>query len=600
MTSIGGHQPAGLQAILHLSQKLAAGQTVQARVLGQTRHGVSVSIGREVFQLNVSSSLTNVETLTLQGTRSPSPSGQQVKIIASDDRPLAKPIEAHLAAGTRTSQPDASTIVQKSEINVIANPVSPEGKVLGPGVTLQLQTSAPEAAVKLTGEKLSIMSGDKPVVESNLPHKAPAVPVRPLGSIVPPASRSATNVAHAHGSDERVGKPELTGKLPQKALPTLTSPLPASTAVGHLLATVKNSGYGAQLPGDQSRQLQPTAASPLSSDIEPISTKNVTTPIAIKSATAPPAVNRGQGVVTEARGLAPTPPRVEPQTADRRGTVTASVVGRTSTGNVVLEAAGQLLRIEQPVDLPPGTTLQVTFASGMPAGMTPTDRRVADSPATLLNRLIDLLDDIDQVGRQTEEPGHSSSTKQLPMADRHLASRFLGLLSPEAGGQSLAKVMSSSPEPEGIATPKGDQIQTLVRELGSMASESLADGWKSMTLPLGSDQSQAVSLYFRDHDLDPDDEASDEEAEQKKAQRAIFDVSFSQLGRCQIDALCQEHRFDLLVRSEKPFGPKDRQDVATLFVSALEIAGMKGEIGFHVSSFFEPVRSVSLGRELKT
>lgn len=588
MTSIGGHQQAALQATRLLSFRLAAGQPIQARVLGPTRHGVSILIGRETFQLHVPSTLANAGTLTLQGTASPSVSGQQVKIIAKDNHPLPKPVEAHLTAGVQKQQLNASTIVQKGQIKVVADPVSPEGRVLGPSVTLHVQTSSPEAATQATVEPSAVVSRDKPVAESNLPHRVPADLARPSGSSAPASHQSIANVGPDRGSKLGGGKSALPDQGGQKSVPMLTL-----TASGALLpAVAKSSVKAAQSHGDHPGQHQSTATSIFLGDDEATPTKNTT----ISSA-----LGHRPGAVTEAKSIAPTShPSELYRAAGSNGAVTASVVGRTSAGNVLLEAAGQLMRIEQPVNLPHGTTLQVTFASGLPAWMTPSDRRASENPATLLDKLIGLLDDIDRVGRQTTDPEKQPLTRQLPAPDRHLASRFLGFLSADVGGKSLPSALSSSPERGGIGIAQGDQIQSLVRELGSMASESLADGWKSLTLPLGSDQSQAVSLYFRGHDLDPDDEASDEEAEQQRAQRAVFDVSFSQLGRCQIDVLCQERRFDLLIRSEKDLGPEDRRDVAELFVSACEIAGMKGEIGFNVGNFFDPVRSCAVATELRT
>ncbi len=590
MTSIGNHQQAVLQAANLLSPKLAAGQPVHARVLGATRHGLSVLIGRETFQLDASSKLANAGTLTLQGSASPSASGQMVKIVAKDDQPLPKPVEAHLSAVARTPKSDASTIVQKSEIKVVANPVSPEGKVLGPSVTLHLQPSPFGTAPKTTGGQAATVLNNKLSAEPNSPHRAPAGPRQTSASSTPSNFQPATTAG-----DDRVpgaGRPEPAAKVLPGVAPTPTSPSTPSVAVDPLLAVAKSNVDDVQMRGDDLMKQQRSLPSKLPTEGESAS---------IKSPTVSATVNPGQGAATEVKSIPQaTHPAVLPPASDRSGPMTASVVGRTSTGNVLLEAAGQLMRIEQPVDLPSGMALQVTIAPGTSTWLTPAGRRAPENPVTLLNKLIGLLNDIDQAGRQAAYSDHPSATKQLPTPDKHLASRFLGLLPAESGGQSLSGATPSSSERGGVVAPQRDQIQALVRDIGSMASEFLADDWKSLTLPLGSDHNQAVALYFREHDLDPDDEGSGEKAEQERAERAVFDVSFSQLGRCQIDVLCQEQRFDLLIRSEKPFGSEDRQDVAALFVSACEIAGMKGEIGFKVGGFFEPERSSAVGHELRT
>ena len=206
---------------------------------------------------------------------------------------------------------------------------------------------------------------------------------------------------------------------------------------------------------------------------------------------------------------------------------------------------------------------------------------------------------IDRAGRQASSLDQPNTPRQLPTPGKHLASRYLGLLA-ASGEQTPDGETLSAAQRGGPSVIQREQVQTLVRELGGITSEPLADGWKGQTLPLGSDPAHAVSMYFRDHDLDPDDDASGNDGDHAETQRAVFDVSFSRLGRCQIDALCQRQRFDLLVRSERAFLADDQQDIAALFNAALEIAGMQGEIGFKVGSFFEPARSSTASKDVRT
>ncbi|MGI9416671.1 MAG: hypothetical protein ACR2RA_02410 [Geminicoccaceae bacterium] len=275
------------------------------------------------------------------------------------------------------------------------------------------------------------------------------------------------------------------------------------------------------------------------------------------------------------------------------------MVDRTETGKVVLNVAGQRYRIEQPIDLPTGTPLQVIPASTMlaPGGGNQGDFQNA---GLQLARLVEILDDIDRAGRQAAEANQPNRVRQLPLPDRNLASKFLGLLSAGHGASSPAGRTHSSSGQAGLAMARRDQIETLVRELGAMASEPLEESWKSVTLPLGLDTAQAVSFFFRERDFDAEGGAAEGEADHSETQRAVFDISFSRLGRCQIDALCQEGRFDLLIRSEHLLSEGDRQEIATLFASACEIAGVTGEIGFKVGGFFEPARSSAAGKDLRT
>ena len=278
----------------------------------------------------------------------------------------------------------------------------------------------------------------------------------------------------------------------------------------------------------------------------------------------------------------------------------AVVVARTDVGQIILKAADQHFRIEQPIDLPIGTTLQaslVTGASVMPSSFV---HGSSDAQASPIARLITLLDSIDQASRQSDLPGTPDPGRQLPAPDKFLASRLLGLLTAGTDQQAPSAERPSS-DRGALTTASKDQIHALVRDLAASASEPLTEGWKSLTLPIGHDQAQAVCCYFRHHEFDPDEDKPDGGDDRREdAERAVFDVSLSQLGRCQIDALCQERRFDLLIRTEEGLSETDRKDITSLFLSASEIAGMSGDIGFQVGGFFEPVKWSAAPKDFRT
>ena len=258
------------------------------------------------------------------------------------------------------------------------------------------------------------------------------------------------------------------------------------------------------------------------------------------------------------------------------------------------------MKIEQPVDLPIGTTLQATFAQTVPALPTSVQPGVVEKSQTLLTKLVDLLNDIDQQGMQPEDANQPAVAKRLPAPDKHLGSRLLGLFSALDGGRADDDLAPTSPRSSQAWATQGDRLQSLVRELASAASEPLVEGWKTLLMPVESEPMQAVSFFYQDQAIDSDDQTDDSQPKDDKAQRAVFDVSFSQLGRCQIDAFCQERRFDLMIRSERALADQDQQEIAALFKGALDIAGLGGEIGFSVGGFFEPARSLLEARDLHT
>lgn len=559
MTSIGNSQQSLLAVTSSPAQTLSADQRLDAKVLGPTRHGVSVLVGRETLQLDVPSRLSDAGTLTLQGTGSSSASGQGVLVVARDGRSLSPPISATLASRRQASQLAASTIVQTGRIDVIAQPISPEGKASGAGIALQLRAQLPESSLKgpvaapISSSAATASPSAGPTSISTSNGQASGGTAAAFTTSGKGRSESPTGTATSAISSQ--GQTTLAAGRPADLLAQLRAPPQTGTV------SISPTGVGGEH--------MPSKANPASV------LANYRSVAATQS--TPNAQLPTSGIANAA--------------TDRDMPTTVTVVGRTNTGQAVIRAADQLLRIEQPLDLPLGTTLQAALIPGSLTALAGDVGRFAD-PATPLAKLIELLDDIDRAGRQTAEP---DLPKQLPQPDKNLASRFLALMAGEGGAASQTEAPSSG---QGGAGAVRDQIQSLVRDLGGMASETLAEGWKSLTLPLGSDQAQAVCFFFKDHELDPDEGTSDDEPERLETQRAVFDVSFSQLGRCQVDALCQGQRFDLLVRSERPLSQEDREVISALFQSASEIAGMKGDVGFHLGNFFEPPRSSTVSKNL--
>ena len=65
----------------------------------------------------------------------------------------------------------------------------------------------------------------------------------------------------------------------------------------------------------------------------------------------------------------------------------------------------------------------------------------------------------------------------------------------------------------------------------------------------------------------------------------MFDFEFSELGRCQLDVLCQARRFDLLVRTGQPLPARVRRDVRELYLAARDVAGLVGEVRFRAGQW---------------
>ncbi|MGI9493797.1 MAG: hypothetical protein ACR2QF_15480 [Geminicoccaceae bacterium] len=246
-----------------------------------------------------------------------------------------------------------------------------------------------------------------------------------------------------------------------------------------------------------------------------------------------------------------------------------------------------VMKVEQPIDLPIGTTLQMTLmTTPINPGQSPNSDAQMNQTG-LLTRIVELLEDIEQSGRISGESHEPSAARQLPMPDRHLAAKLLRLIGFQIGA-SFEQAGMVAPDQENGGISKTRQLQGLLVDIANRASEPLGEGWRSTALPLGPDPAQALMIHFREHHLDHESHGNEAGADDALAQRAVFEINFSRLGRCQIDVLCQEQRFDLLLRSERRLDQGHRQEITDLYFSACEIAGLTGEIGFRDGDFVQP------------
>jgi hypothetical protein len=617
---IGGHGQHAPASDLLLQQKLTAGEKVTAQVLGATRHGVSVAIGKDIFQLTMPSGTADARTLTLQAVGSASAKDAHVKIVAQDGRLLSEPILAKLSSPMVSKPAAVSTIVQKGELEVSLVPLSSQGKIAGPSLSARLQTTtfASNAEANLGSQTTASGDGAKTALETPRPGSKPATPPERLSPSLPnqsapgPGAELSSNAIPSSQSraTEQTKPPAaalqqaLGDKAPDVERPSIRqgeghvvtktearAHLPGAllASASSLLSGIKHAIAGGNVRPQAVQQGQAAASS--SPQIQNLSTEDTVLPKApVLSSHTPEDVRKN----TPFADLKPSAlARSDFEAGPDRGlATTAVVVARAPTERVVLEAKGQLFRVEQPLDLPLGTTLQAIFSSSPTASAGAPQAIGSEARATLLSQLINILDEIDQAGRYETGPDDAEPRRQLPQPDRHLASRYLSLL-------NLGDEMAPDGDPLAVGRQnmtteaQKDQIQGLLRDLRSVSVEPSAEGWKSMTLPLGHDQSQAVMFHIRDQPLDPDDRGTSQDAEPDQIQRAVFDFSLSELGRCQIDVLCQEKRFDFLMRGDRVLPPQDQQAISVLFRSACEIAGVTGEMNFKVGDFFEPTPTPS-------
>lgn len=521
----------GLKQALDALSQVKSGTKLNAEVVGPTRHGLAIRIGSETLLLNTKAELPQVGRLTLEVTAAKQGVQQGVQVTTADDLLLQPPVQGNLSQRTSAARPDPAPSIQikNQQIEVQARPIAGDGKALGPPVTVRLAVGAapPAQQPMLTGQPVSSQQ------DIAVDRKASST-VKAAASAPTPPSGQDPNIAQ---------RLKVTGD-PQTPAVILSDSTRTASA-----AAKGNAGTNLLTLQQQPNPSEGSGAAP-------------------NSQASPSPANRGA-------------PQV----------ITATVIAHPAHAKqVVLQTQNNtLMKVESPIDLPVGTSMQMVATSASMHGIAPARSIQAADQADPLTKLIELLSLSSDSEPDAASPEGQKKSLQLPLPDRQLAARLLNLIVLQMGAPPDEPGMAGSNQHR--ATGSTTQLQSLLSDISNGANDQLTDGWRSMTLPLGHDQAQAIMIAYRDLDLDPDSEPNNPDQEESPAKRALFEVNFSRLGRCQLDVLCQEQRFDLFVRSERPLDTEACQAITDLFRAASEIAGFKGEIGFQNGQFVEPAKS---------
>ena len=427
------------------------------------------------------------------------------------------------------------------------------------------------------------------------------------------------------GLNDRSLQKSMQGELTPKAMTATAHDSPATITKGHRfnivarLATVDGKALGlpfiieAAIPSEsgQSQKAQPMKALTLPLQLNSSSTGKSTLEARASLLANPPIptldqqstakkietarlgqhVNSEQSLSSSSRLDTSFTVTQQSMTAEKPNaphqTMMATVIGRKANdaGPLLKVETGHIFKIEQAIDLPIGATLQLTVANSKIPFV---GNQFIDAENSI-SRLIKLLEEIEHSVTDTTTSRQSNVVHQLPKPDRYLVSRLLQLIELQQASVADGLGLVDRRRDE-TNLPKQDFLRSLLSDMGHAMADSLTDGWRGTTLPLESDPAQAMMIYYREHMADPETEDDSDEGLQNRVQRAVFDINFKHLGRCQVDALCQEQRFDLQVRSERQFSSEDQQMMTDLFVSACEIAGFKGDIGYKLGQFIEPAK----------
>jgi hypothetical protein len=281
------------------------------------------------------------------------------------------------------------------------------------------------------------------------------------------------------------------------------------------------------------------------------------------------------GRATAATGASAAPPAILEHLgvlAALGQTLEAVVLPRDALGRILLRAAGFTLQVDTPLDLPAGARLHLS----LPAGPARSDAAVQTGPLDALRTLAGWL----RQQTDTAEPAHAGALG-LPEPDATLASRLLRLVQLIAPRSSSAEVRRTTEPALAEGQPGAARVAAALADLGRVAGEPQQGGWRVLLLPIAFEGAPLLRLYVREDPVGGDGSGTDNDADRSDAaRRAVFEVEFGALGRCQIDVLCQARRFDLLVRTEQPLPPDLRRDIRQLYLAARDAAGLVGAARF--------------------
>ena len=476
-------------------------------------------------------------------------------------------------------------------------------------VVLQLQSLAPRLLLQIAA-----INGKPPLQglrgTSGAPSGAPAAAARGAagtGTAAPGGSGlsavnlavGATLVATVLRTSSMAG-PGFQSRVPSNVAAKTGSPMPEGVGQG----TIQETSRAARRPASAGGGRGPTAPSPASSAAAsgtPHGTRGAPGP----GRTGPGAAVDGRAAGAATHGGLPAGTQVtikvlslQPSGQEAAGspaapspaavglakgtTQTATVAGRTTTGQPIVHMPAGTVALAARTTLPPGST--VTFEI-IDTPTPPQARLRVDGPAPrqelLMSRDWQALKEAVAVLREAEPLiAQQFLNTVVPRPDAQLAANVLFFLAALRGGNVRAW-LGDGPS-RTLQRQKPDLLSRLgdeFRTIGRMADEPVSGDWRIAVVPFNSgEELQQIRFFMRRHGAEDDE---DEEGGDPGT-RFIVDVELSRLGRMQLDGLVRggDKRLDLIVRSASSLPRHMRDDIQGIFQDACQLTGMTGAATF--------------------
>ena len=117
-------------------------------------------------------------------------------------------------------------------------------------------------------------------------------------------------------------------------------------------------------------------------------------------------------------------------------------------------------------------------------------------------------------------------------------------------------------------------------KLSSLSKETLADGWRSIPVPLLYDDQLSQMQFYVRRQYDQDGENKEDGV--KPATRFILNLHLSRIGEMQLDGFVRKKNFDIILRTEEKLPFNMRQELMKRFAQGLDQVRMQGKISFQI------------------
>ncbi|TQV71894.1 hypothetical protein [Denitrobaculum tricleocarpae] len=306
--------------------------------------------------------------------------------------------------------------------------------------------------------------------------------------------------------------------------------------------------------------------------------------------TATPASATAPGVTAQGPAAGPAGPA-----AATGASVTANdpilsgtVIASAAKGRPVLQTPFGILSLENGVQLPLGTKVQIQIlSSSLP--------QATAGSAAPLNPLAHPLQgsnfawpSLDVIARQGEANALSSSLaskimSRVPTAGAALSSNMLFLLSALNTGQLngwLGRATVDQMQREGHRDLVGKLDQDLAQ--AGRISDAAGGEWRTLILPFLDDQQIRQLRLFIRRDQE-DGEGDGQEQSGADTTRFVLEIELTKTGDLQLDGLIRSKLFDLILRTRSPFPQSMRDEIIRIFNESNHSLGLAGQIVFEAS-----------------